>query len=149
MRSVFIEYLRSLEPRGGPPGSESFAELWEALGAVVLSEMSKRAQPGHGREPPERPDQDLEELTAECYAFIFIRRLRGLQAQLRVGSDIDGLIGLHVRHFLLDRDRDRVAGARCHSGPAGSGCQAVDSGRVSTMRRNDSRQRSGEGGDRR
>ncbi|MCP4664492.1 MAG: hypothetical protein GY856_54605 [bacterium] len=178
MNSVFTEYVRSLEL--APPDSESFAELWEALRAVLAGEMKKRGirssppscRGGHGRptrreaegpgreeergraEPgPDRPaprlqpDDALEELTAECYAFIFVRRLRGLRAQLKVRSDIDDLIYLNARHFLHDSERRLAAGTGAVD-PSGlvRRCQAVDSGRVSTMRRRHSSRGSGEGG---
>jgi hypothetical protein len=48
----------------------------------------------------------LEELLAECYAYIFVYRLRSLQAQLKVKPNIDGLIFLNIRHFLHERQKE-------------------------------------------
>lgn len=47
----------------------------------------------------------LDELAADCYIFIYVDRLRSLQAQLRVKPDIADLVHLNLRHFLLERQR--------------------------------------------
>jgi hypothetical protein len=44
----------------------------------------------------------LEDLTAGCYSFIFVDRLRSLMAQLLVKSDIEGLVTLDLRHYLYE-----------------------------------------------
>jgi hypothetical protein len=54
---------------------------------------------GSGRRAADRVDA-LEDLTAGCYTFIFIDRLRSLAAQLRVKPDVEGLVLLGVRHYL-------------------------------------------------
>jgi len=48
----------------------------------------------------------LEELLADCYAFIFVDRLRTLQVQLAIKPNIDGLIFLNIRNFLYERQKD-------------------------------------------
>lgn len=47
----------------------------------------------------------LEELLAECYSYIFVSRLRSLQAQLYVKPNIEGFIFLNIRHFLHERQK--------------------------------------------
>jgi hypothetical protein len=51
-------------------------------------------------------EEALEELLADCYSFIFVDRLRALQAQLQVKDNIDGLVFLNVRHFLHERQKE-------------------------------------------
>jgi hypothetical protein len=63
-------------------------ESWEAFGG------------GMGRQSA------LEELIAECYSYIFVSRLRSLQAQLKVKPDIEGLVVVNIRHFLHDRQKE-------------------------------------------
>ncbi len=48
----------------------------------------------------------LDELLADCFAYIFVDRLRALSAQLRVKDNIEGLVFLNVRHFVHERQRD-------------------------------------------
>ncbi len=110
---VFSEYVRSLDPAGEPPDAGSFAEVWAALGRVLRSELRKRGlwdsppsylgvvgweswrqgEAGDGGGP-------LEDLLADCYSFIFIRRLASLKAQLKVKLNVEGLVFVNIRHFL-------------------------------------------------
>ena len=120
MRSeVFTDYVRSLDPSGEPPSAESFQGVWRALEGALISELQRR---GLWHHPPsylgiygfgswrERPSDEggsgaLEELLAACYSHIFIRRLGGLKAQLRVKDSIDGLVVLGIRNVLHDTQK--------------------------------------------
>lgn len=114
---VFTDYVRALS-EGTEPSPELVGALREALGRVLWSEMKRRGLSdgppswlgvfGWERwEPPGGGSGEgaLEELLAECYAFIFANRLRSLEAQLRVKPNIEGLIFLNVRHFLHERQK--------------------------------------------
>lgn len=109
MSSFFSEYVRSLGPRGEPPDPENFGELLDQLGGALVHEMKKRslwsAPPSYlGIYGGARWTDEgvLEELLFDCYEFTFIRRLQGLQNQLSVRRNIDGLIFLNIRHFLYE-----------------------------------------------
>jgi hypothetical protein len=107
----FTQYLSALDPRGAPPGDEVFDAVWAALRTALRGELRRRglaASPPaylglHGFERWE--DGALEELTAEAYAFIFVDRLRSLRQQLTVKENVEGLVYLNLRHFVLDRQR--------------------------------------------
>lgn len=108
---IFTEHVRLLA-LGSPPPAEHFDALWQALRAVLVSELRKRtlwnASPAYlgvyGTDSWSRPEA-LEELLVECYSAAFLRRLRSLGAQLRVRKSIDGLIFLNVRNFLHDTQK--------------------------------------------
>ena len=92
--------------------------LWSALRAALRGELKRR---GLWESPPsylgiygwdtwETPGETrpgaLEELLFECYTYIFVLRLRGLAAQLKLKPNIDGLIFLNIRHFLHERQKE-------------------------------------------
>jgi hypothetical protein len=115
---VFTDHVRALAA-GGPLDSRRFESVWAALRAALRSELKKR---GLWESPPaylgvyggeswaaadslKGQDGALEELLAECYSYIFVSRLRSLQAQLKLKPNIDGLIFLNIRHFLHERQK--------------------------------------------
>lgn len=115
---IFTDYVRALS-EGREPDPDLVQALEEALRKTLVSEMRRR---GLWESPPgwlgvfgwERweprgsgpgGDGALEELLAECYAFIFVSRLRSLEAQLRIKPNIDGLVFLNIRHFLHERQK--------------------------------------------
>ncbi|HEY2293866.1 MAG TPA: hypothetical protein VGM86_24440 [Thermoanaerobaculia bacterium] len=107
---VFTDYVRSLE-HGGEPDPERLAAVREALRRALRGELRRR---GLWSLPPDYLgvygskswEDALEELLAACFAFVFVDRLRGLQAQLRVKPNVDGLVHLNVRHFLHERQKE-------------------------------------------
>ena len=108
---IFTEHVRLLA-RATPLPAEHFDALWQALRAVLVSELRKRSlwnvSPAYlgvyGADSWSRPEA-LEELLVECYSAAFLRRLRSLGAQLRARSSIDGMIFLNVRNFLHDTQK--------------------------------------------
>ncbi len=114
---AFTDHVRLLI--GGRPLDEgSLAPLWSALRAALRAELRRR---GLWESPPafvgiygwdswETPGEmrqgALEELLFECYTYIFVQRLRGLEAQLKVKPNVDGLIFLNIRHFLHERQKE-------------------------------------------
>ncbi len=121
MSQVFTEYVRSLDATGEPPDAKSFEQLWAALGRALSSELRKRGLWGsspsylgvYGHDAwHEATSGDqassadaLEELLAGCYSHVFIRRLGGLKAQLKVKPNIEGLVFLGIRNFLHDTQK--------------------------------------------
>jgi hypothetical protein len=113
---IFTGYVRSLDARGEPPDSQAFQELLAALRGALRAELQKRglweAPPSYlgvygWRRWEEGTDGGaLEELLAECYFYIFVTRLRSLQAQLQAKPNLEGLVFLNIRHFLHERQRD-------------------------------------------
>jgi hypothetical protein len=113
---VFTDHVRRLAG-GSPLDAGSLAPLWRALRAALQSELRRRglweSPPAYlgiyGWETWEGSGGErgaLEELLFECYSYIFIQRLRSLQAQLKVKPSIDGLIFLNIRHFLHERQKE-------------------------------------------
>ncbi|MFL6194845.1 MAG: hypothetical protein ACJ75H_11785 [Thermoanaerobaculia bacterium] len=116
---VFTDYVRSLAA-GEPQDERRLSQVWKALAAGLRAELKRRglweSPPfylgifGWERWEPERfsgeGESALEELLAECYTYIFIDRLRSLQAQLKAKPNIDGLVFLNIRHFLHERQKE-------------------------------------------
>ena len=109
--TVFTDFVRSLA-KGGPLNEKSFNNAWSELAAVLRSELKRR---GLWESPPSYlgvfgwgswESSAFEELLAECYTYIFVSRLRGLQAQLKVKPNVDGLVFLNVRHFVHERQKE-------------------------------------------
>ena len=119
MKQVFTDYVRSLPPSGDPPDVRSYEEVWKALGQVVRSEIRKRglwdSPPSYlgvygweswsSAAPGSQSAPALEDLLAECYSYIFVRRLDSLKVQLKVKPNIDGLVFLNVRNYLHDTQK--------------------------------------------
>lgn len=123
---IFTDYLRGLETTGEPE-PQAFREVWGALRHALRRELRRRgltdSPPGYlgifaGAvwENPAVANRDsnaslvepadaLDELTADAYVYIFVRRLRGLRAQLKVKPNIDGLVYRNLKNFLHDRQR--------------------------------------------
>ncbi len=123
---VFTRYVASLGPVGEPADRRAFQALWSALRGALRRELRRRglwlsspsylgiygwqswqaAEPrpgGAGRRPAS--GDALDELAADCYAFVFIERLRGLRAHLRRKPNVDGLVWRSIRNFLHDTQR--------------------------------------------
>lgn len=125
-RPTFTDLLRRLGPGGERTDEEeTFLALWEALRAALVAELRKRSlwqsspcflgvYGAESWQEGERPGGSLEsrsldpldELVADCYAYIFVDRLRALHAQLQVKPNIDGLVFLNIRHFLHERQKE-------------------------------------------
>jgi hypothetical protein len=117
---VFTEYVRSVA-RGAAPDDQQLEALWKALRAALRSELKKRglwdSPPAYlgiygweswepaGARRGTTEESALEELLVECYSFIFIARLRSLEAHLKIKPNIDGLVFLNIRHFLHERQK--------------------------------------------
>ncbi len=108
---VFTEYVRSVEP-GEPQDPDLFAAVWEKLRDALASEMRKRSLWGappsylgvYGPSSWSAPDA-FDELVCDCYTFIFLDRLPGLKAQLRVKTNAEGLVFRSIRNFLYDTQK--------------------------------------------
>lgn len=129
MSHNFTRYVISLSP-AGEPDVESFHRLWQSLRGVLRSEVKRRglweSSPSYlgvygwrrWHSPPPGLDlarasravmsgDALDELVADCYVYIFIRRLRSLRTHLRRKPNIDGLVFRAMRNFLHDTQKRR------------------------------------------
>jgi hypothetical protein len=125
MAQVFSDYVRLLAASGESAQPRQVALVWAELRRALRAELKRRglwlSSPSYlgiygFRRWDETPagaranapfeirgrDDALEELTAGCYSFIFVDRLRSLMAQLLVKSDIEGLVTLDLRHYLYE-----------------------------------------------
>ncbi len=111
MSFIFTEYVRSLAA-GIEPGREDFDAVWTKLRDALRSEMIKRSL---WSAPPSylgicgwnswSAREALEELLSDCYCFIFVRRLPGLEALLEIQDNIEGLVFRNIRHFLFEKQK--------------------------------------------
>ncbi len=76
----------------------SFARSANVASEEGLGQGSQGASPGF-------PGAALEDLLAGCYSHIFIRRIGGLKAQLKVKPNIEGLVFLSIRNFIHDTQK--------------------------------------------
>ena len=120
-RGVFTDYVRSLDPEDPSAVPAGFEELWEVLRTVLRNRLRLRGlwagppnrvgvlgwstwqEPEAGR--ASKPSDALDELAVDCYSYIFLRRLRGLKAQLLRKANIDGYLFTNVDNFLYERQR--------------------------------------------
>jgi hypothetical protein len=107
----FTDLVRSIA-EGRPLDEESFGAAWRELGAVLRAELKRR---GLWESPPSYlgifgwgswEPAAFDELLAECYTYVFVDRLRSLQAQLKLKPNIEGLVSLSVRHFVHERQKE-------------------------------------------
>ncbi len=116
---AFTRYVEALEPHR-EPALERFDEMWRALRGALVRELQRRSlwlcSPSflgvYGWESWQSEDGGagregcaLEELLADCYAFIFLQRLPRLQAQLALKPNIDGFVFLYLRNYVHDRQK--------------------------------------------
>ncbi|MCP4656991.1 MAG: hypothetical protein GY856_16390 [bacterium] len=112
MSLVFTEYVRSLQSGGEPRDPDLFGALWKKLRDALIAEMRKRslwsAPPSYvgiyGAAGWRDPDA-LDELVTDCFTFVFLSRLHGLKAQLRVKDNIEGLVFRSIQNFLYDTQK--------------------------------------------
>lgn len=114
--SPMTHLVRSMGESAPDPSQEEFDAAWQALRSFLVTEMKRR---GLWRSPPTflgivgHPywvdhgvvADALDELTAQCFEFVFVRRHASLRQQARQKPDIDGLVRLGIRHFLLEAQR--------------------------------------------
>ena len=94
--------------------------MWQALRNALVCELRRRSlwysPPSflgvYGWESWQAEEREagregsaLEELLADCYAFIFLERLPRLQAQLTLKPNIDGFVFLYLRNYVHDRQQ--------------------------------------------
>ncbi len=111
MSSVFTDYARLLAS-GDLPDSASYSAICKSLRGPLVHKLRTR---GLWDAPPSylgvlggtswEQDDLLDELVSDCYIYIFVRRLPGLLRQLRIRSNIDGLVFRNIQNFLHDRQK--------------------------------------------
>ena len=124
MKEPFSDFVHLLVSSREILDPEPFDRVWTALRAVLRRELRRRdlwslppsylgvsgrtswsGATGTAGRGPGRHDDALEELAADCYTYVFLTRLDSLQAQLKLKPNIEGLVLLSVRSFLLERQR--------------------------------------------
>lgn len=118
MKAPFTFTVRALAA-GETISDRDMNVLLQALRGVLVGAMRRRglwcSAPRHlgivghdswqaGR-TPDPLSGALGELLVDCYTYVFVQRLDRLAAQLKVKTNIDGLVLLNVRHFLHDVQR--------------------------------------------
>jgi hypothetical protein len=117
MTTPLTTFVRQLTPAAPEASPELFEEVWSALRGMLVRELKRR---GSWTAPPSflgivgyeqwtslRSDADaLDELAAQCFEFIFVKRIQSLRNQAEVKDTIDGIVALNIRHFLLEVQRD-------------------------------------------
>lgn len=146
---IFTQHVLSLG-RGEPLPDSELVQLWQALRAALRAELRRRGlwelAPSYlglvgWRSWSERGDQAgvaaapresaLDELTADCYGFVFVERQQSLTAQLQLKPEIDGLVALDVRHFIHERQRQHdPLGYRVFDALRSAVRQALDAGEL-------------------
>src|SRR5215470_18589921 len=122
--SVFTAFLRSQQGEE-TPDADLLHDAWNGLQAMLGGELKRRGL-WHG--PPRylgvygyekwdaevtvgdpmsyawcttrAPQSALAELVADCWAYIFLDRMRSLKRHLEEKGNIDGLVLRNVRNFL-------------------------------------------------
>ncbi len=140
MEPLFTRFVRLLEQSAG---EELFVEVWERLRTLLGGELKRRGlwatspsylgvygwayweSPGHSG------GGALEELTADLYAFVFVERLGSLKSQLAQKPNVDGLVHLNLRHFLLERQQQQdPLGFRIFEMVRGAALQSLSAGEL-------------------
>lgn len=113
----FTRFVRLMRDHGDEAlEPEHFGVLWTALRRALRTELVRRGL--WNRPPPflgvvgytrwtetDAHDDALDELTADCYSFVFLERMQALMAQLRRKPTIEGLVFRSIRNFLFERQR--------------------------------------------
>lgn len=110
MKLAFTNFVRRVEP--GEPRPAGLDEAWEKLRDALVSELRRRslwnAPPNYlgvyGWTRWSEPEA-LEELTAECFTAIFLRRLATLKALTGEMANVEGLVFRNIRNFLHDAQK--------------------------------------------
>lgn len=116
MTTILTDFVRRMDPEGPEPSQELFDQVWSALRGLLCSEMKRRSSwsgppgflgiVGYSFWTLPGPETDaLDELTSECFEWIFVKRLKSLCQQAKTKPLIDGLVALSIRHFLLEVQR--------------------------------------------
>ena len=112
LRQSFTTYVQQLGPHGEPPDLAAYGALLDQLRAALVHELKKRSlweaptsYLGVVGSAGWADGEALEELLLDCYEFIFIRRFKGIQNQLLVRENVDGLVFLNIRHFLHEAQK--------------------------------------------
>ncbi|MEM9597151.1 MAG: hypothetical protein AAGD06_22955 [Acidobacteriota bacterium] len=133
-RQLFSSHVGDLVARGFAT-DEAMGMVWGALRRALRRELRRRGlwscSPrflgivGHTSWQTAMMDcpggsgvacrDGLDELVADCYVYVFVDRLRSLDAQRKLKPNIEGLVWRNVRFFVHDRQRqhDRL-GARIY-----------------------------------
>ncbi|WP_162136302.1 hypothetical protein, partial [Zavarzinella formosa] len=107
MASVLTEHVRHFGPDSDPHNA-----VLPALERILRNRMRQKnlliAPPGvlgYSGVSKWSAIGAFEDIVADCYMFAILDRIQGLQNQLRIKPNIDGLISRNVGNFLLERQK--------------------------------------------
>lgn len=114
--TTLTDFVRQMTPDGPEPTGELFEQVWSALRGLLVVEMKRRSNwssppsylgvVGHPQWTiPGIGSDALDELAAQCFEYVFVRRLTSLRDQAETKPTVDGLVALAVGHFLLETQR--------------------------------------------
>ncbi len=109
MSQIFTDYLKKLAAGKGPDDSLA-RDVLAQLRTHLKTQVSRR---GMGQLSPTLfgllgrswDDGALDDLVHDAYLFVFGERLKNLLSQLKQRDNVDGLVVLHLKHFLTDLQR--------------------------------------------
>ena len=116
MGTVFTDHIRSLNE------NPQLDDVLAALQSGLRAELKRR---GLNHESPKllgyvgnnwKGSDPMEDLVHDCYVFAIIRRLPGLQNQLKRRDNVDGCVRLNIRNFVTERQKQ--SGRRGRAGYA-------------------------------
>lgn len=108
----FTEYIHALTSGNGSPSQHLFNAMWKKLLRVMRSQLTRRSLSGL---PPSclgvygarswSEKCALEDLAADCHQFVFLDRLEGMCAHLRVKQNVEGIVYRNIHYFFYEKQR--------------------------------------------
>lgn len=110
MKLAFTNFVRRVEP--GDPRPAGLDEAWQKLRDALIGELRNRslwnAPPSYlgvyGWTRWSEPGA-LDELAADCFTAVFIRRLPALKALAEEMANVEGLVFRNIRNYLHDTQK--------------------------------------------
>jgi hypothetical protein len=110
---LFTRYVQTMSLPGEDPDRDLFDSVWRRLKALLVAELRVR---GLWTRPPRylgvldgaswAEPATLEELTAQCYSFVFVDRLRAIIGHVRMNRTIEALVHVSLRNFVHEKQKE-------------------------------------------
>ena len=119
----YSDFLTSLDRHGEPPSSGALERVLKGLRHDLKVEIRRRGlwdksprvlgmvgferwdRWGFHSDLDGEGQEALDELSVDCYVYIFVTRLRSLLGQLETKGNVEGLVKRSVRNFVHDSQR--------------------------------------------